>query len=65
MAPFLAQARRWIKTVIEATGETCLRYKPSLASIKALVDSGHPSFCMKCVNWCRVSVPLILDAQTL
>jgi len=59
---FLAQARRWIKTVIEATVENVCAYKPSLGFYQALGPIGI-ELLHEVRELVPLSVPLILDAK--
>ncbi|MCT0231006.1 bifunctional orotidine-5'-phosphate decarboxylase/orotate phosphoribosyltransferase [Synechococcus sp. CS-1324] len=59
---FLAQARRWIKTVIEATVENVCAYKPSLGFYQALGPIGI-ELLHEVRELVPLDVPLILDAK--
>ena len=59
---FLAQARRWIKAVIEATVENVCAYKPSLGFYQALGPIGI-ELLHEVRELVPRDVPLILDAK--
>jgi uridine monophosphate synthetase len=59
---FLAQARRWIKAVIEATADHVCAYKPSLGFYQALGPIGI-ELLREVRELVPLEMPLILDAK--
>ncbi len=59
---FLAQARRWIKAVIEATSDSVCAYKPSLGFYQALGPIGL-ELLREVRELVPLELPLILDAK--
>ncbi len=59
---FLAQARRWIKAVIEATSDNVCAYKPSLGFYQALGPIGI-ELLREVRELVPLELPLILDAK--
>ncbi|MBC1260874.1 bifunctional orotidine-5'-phosphate decarboxylase/orotate phosphoribosyltransferase [Synechococcus sp. BSF8S] len=59
---FLAQARRWIKAVIEATSDSVCAYKPSLGFYQALGPIGI-ELLREVRELVPLELPLILDAK--
>ncbi|MCP9799359.1 bifunctional orotidine-5'-phosphate decarboxylase/orotate phosphoribosyltransferase [Synechococcus sp. RedBA-s] len=59
---FLAQARRWIKAVIEATSDSVCAYKPSLGFYQALGPIGL-ELLREVRELVPLELPLIIDAK--